>query len=264
LDNGQASFNQVEWGVRFAELAAGTYKLITREQQDRDPLTFDPRGQRYGYPPVYFPNASDFAAGATIQLTAGQIFQAEISLVRQPYYPVKVAVTNIPVGMGAGVGVVVCPQGHRGPGYSLGYNDNDEMIEGILPNGNYSVQVSTYGQTAMSGSVNISVQGAPVEGTRLTLAPSASIPVNLKEEFTASKDASAPRMTILPGRLRGPQGQPNLNLNLEPADDFVENRGSVTRQEGGSLVLDNVFPGRYWVRAYPFRGFVASLSSGEN
>jgi hypothetical protein len=40
---------------RFAGLAAGTYKLFTSELLDRDPITFDPRGQQYGYPPVYYP-----------------------------------------------------------------------------------------------------------------------------------------------------------------------------------------------------------------
>ncbi len=59
---------------RFAELPAGSYKLLTRELMDRDPLASDPKSQVYGYPPVYFPNATDFAAGQTIQLAAGPNF----------------------------------------------------------------------------------------------------------------------------------------------------------------------------------------------
>ena len=35
---------------RFAEIAAGTYKVFTHEEIDRDLLTFNPRGQLYGYP----------------------------------------------------------------------------------------------------------------------------------------------------------------------------------------------------------------------
>jgi hypothetical protein len=250
---------------RFAELPAGTYKLLTREEQDRDPMSFDPRGQRYGYPPVYFPNASDFAAGGAIQLTAGQIFQADISLVRQPYYPVKVAVTNSPPQ--AGIRVDVSSQGHRGPGYSLGYNSNDEMIEGMLPNGNYTVEASAYGLTAMSGSTNISVKGAAVEGARMAFMPAASIPVNVKEEFTAGKEANSPRVTIHTGGMGRSQRQSKLNVNLEAVDDFVDGRNVGLRPASGSddssLVLDNVLPGRYWVRAYAFHGFVASISSGE-
>ncbi len=36
---------------RFSDLEAGTYKLLTGELMDRDPLMFDPRGPMYGYPP---------------------------------------------------------------------------------------------------------------------------------------------------------------------------------------------------------------------
>jgi len=45
---------------RFAELSAGSYKLLTHELLDRDPLTFNARGQLFGYPPVYYPAAPDF------------------------------------------------------------------------------------------------------------------------------------------------------------------------------------------------------------
>src|SRR5262249_15314583 len=47
---------------RIADLTAGTYKVLTRELLDRDPLTFDGRGQLQGYPPVYFPAATGFGS----------------------------------------------------------------------------------------------------------------------------------------------------------------------------------------------------------
>jgi hypothetical protein len=40
---------------RFSELAAGTYKLFTQEQTERDPATFNPGDQLYGFPPVFYP-----------------------------------------------------------------------------------------------------------------------------------------------------------------------------------------------------------------
>ncbi len=46
---------------RFADLHSGTYRLFTTEWMDNDPETFIPGGQMYGYPPVYYPNAEDFA-----------------------------------------------------------------------------------------------------------------------------------------------------------------------------------------------------------
>ena len=169
---------------RIAELPAGSYKLLTRELMDRDPLVSDPKEQVYGYPPVYFPNATDFAAGQTIQLAAGQIFQADISLVRHAYYPVKVAVANAPSA--PGISIVVSVQGHRGPGYALGYSRREQMIEGLLPNGNYTLEASSFGPNGASGVLNISVKGTAVEGARMTLVPNGSISVNVKEEFTST------------------------------------------------------------------------------
>jgi hypothetical protein len=245
---------------RFAELSAGSYKLLTREELDRDPLTFDPRGQQYGYPPIYFPNATDFAAAQTIQLTAGQIFQADISLVKHAYYPIKVAVANAAENV-RGLGIVVSAQGHRGPGYALGYNNHDQMIEGLLPDGNFTLEAASFGPNAASGQLNISVKGAAVEGPRMTLVPNGAISVNVQEEFTSSENTSSERVVIHRG---GPRR--NVYVRLEPADDFGQERGAGMRNASGptddSLAIEGVQPGRYWVRVDASRGFVASVTSG--
>jgi len=245
---------------RFAELSAGSYKLLTREQLDRDPLTFDPRGQQYGYPPVYFPNATDFAAAQTIQLTAGQIFQADISLVKHAYYPIKVPVANAAENV-RGLGIVVSAQGHRGPGYALGYNHRDQTIEGLLPDGNFTLEAASFGPNAASGQLNISVKGAAVEGPGMTLVPNGAISVNVQEEFTSSENTSSERVVIHRG---GPRR--NVYVRLEPADDFGQERGAGMRNASGptddSLAIEGVQPGRYWVRVDASRGFVASVTSG--
>src|SRR3981189_244973 len=137
---------------RFAELSAGSYKLLTHELLDRDPLTFNPRGQLFGYPPVYYPAAPDFATAAVIRLSPGEIYQPKVSPAKREYYPVKLAVKNAPASLQARI--QVWPQGHPGPGYSLGYNPGDELIEGLLPDGSYTVQVTTYGPNAMTGMLN--------------------------------------------------------------------------------------------------------------
>jgi hypothetical protein len=251
---------------RFAELSAGSYKLLTRELLDRDPLTFDPRGQQYGYPPVYFPNARDFDAAQTIQLTPGQIFQADLSLVKHAYYPIKVAVAN--AGENArGLGIAVSAQGHRGPGYALGYNNRDQMIEGLLPDGNFTLEAASFGPNAASGQLNISVKGTAVEGPRMTLLPNGAISVNVQEEFTSSENASSRSLSVegrpVADNRRGP-GR-DVYVRLEPADDFGEERGAGLRNPSGeedALVIEGVQSGRYWVRVDASRGFVASVTSG--
>jgi hypothetical protein len=234
--------------------------LLTREELDRDPLTFDPLGQLYGYPPVYFPNATDFAGAQTIQLTAGQIFQADISLVKHAYYPIKVAVANAGENV-RGVGIVVSAQGHRGPGFALGYNSRDQMIEGLLPDGNFTLEAASFGTNAASGQLNISVKGAAVEGPRMTLVPNGVISVNVQEEFTSSENTSSERVVIHRG---GPRR--DVYVRMESADDFGQERGAGLRNPSGPaddpLVIEGVQPGRYWVRVDASRGFVASVTSG--
>ena len=251
---------------RFAELEAGTYKLLTREMLDRDPLTFDPQGQLYGYPPVYFPNATDFATAGSIQLTPGVTFQAELSPLRQRYYPVKVAVTNGPPDVPLNINVSA--QGRKGPGYSLGYNARDQRIEGLLPNGTYVVEASNEGLNPATGSATIIVKGAALEGVTITLVPHSSVRVNAKLDFKHDPDPDRQSDRISQNVL--PSGQwrrQNLNLRLEPADEFADGNIPQLRPPTGphddSLVFDNVAPGRYWVRIDPTRGFAASIRSGE-
>jgi hypothetical protein len=256
---------------RFADLPPGSYRLLTRELMDRDPLTFDPRGQLYGYPPMYFPNATDFAAAQVIQLTAGQIFQADISLVRHPYYQVKVPVVNVPANV-RGLNVVVSPQGHRGPGFALGYNDEDQRIEGLMPNGNYTLEASNFGPIAAAGVSVITVKGAEVDGPRMTLVANGSISVNVKEEFTSNEDANQTTLNFTVNDGAGSRsflvGGPRryLNIYLQTADDFGQERTIALRPPTGpeddSLVIDGVQPGRYWVKVDASRGFVAAVTSG--
>jgi hypothetical protein len=141
------------------------------------------------------------------------------------------------------------------------------MIEGLLPNGNYTLETSGFGPNGTSGVLNISVKGAAVEGPRMTLLPNGFIDVIVKEEFTSTKDTNSQRGFVDHGRTvneRGPMRY--LNLQLEPADDFGQERHAWLRPpstpEDDSLAIDGVAPGRYWVRADSSRGFVASVSSG--
>ncbi len=248
---------------RFAELQAGDYKLLTHEFMDNDPAVSVPGGQLYGFPPVYYPSATDFAAASTIQLRAGQTFQADLSLVPHPYYPVRIPVTNAEAN---GMGITVSPQGHRGPGYSLGYNPGRQRIEGSLPNGNYLVEASTFGQSPVSGMANLMVAGAPAEGPSLVLTRSGSMVANVKEEFTTTNEVASGSFSN--GKrtftLHGPRTY--LQVSLETAEDFGPHGGGSLREPTGpnddSLVIENVPPGRYWLRVNSSRGYVASATMG--
>jgi hypothetical protein len=248
---------------RFAELPRGTYKVLTRESLDRDPLTFDPGGQLYGYPPAYSEHAADFSSAGTIQLSAGMTGVANLTLIKQPYYRIHIPIANAPPEQG--LNVIVNPAGRPGPGFSLGYNNQDHAIEGMLPNGSYTIEASTFGPSATSGLLTIAVNGAAVLGPPMTLLPMASVRVDVKEEFTSTDNTGSVTFGINRRSitLKGPRRY--LNISLEPADD-AERGGASLRDPTGpgdeSLVIENARPGRYWVRVSSSRGYAASVRSG--
>jgi hypothetical protein len=249
---------------RFAELRPGIYKLVTNEAMDNDPAATTPGGQQYGFSPVYYPGAPDFASAGTIHLAAGETAEADIPLTHQPYYPVRIPVVNAEQ---SGLNISVSLSGHRGPGYSLGYNAVKQRIEGSLPNGHYLVEAAAYGQNSQNGSVNIAVAGAPVEGPGVTLVPGSSIDVHVVENFTSDSESRPSGTMNVNGQsfdLHGPRLY--LNVNLESVDDLERQNGGSLRAPTGpdddSLVLENVAPGRYWVRLLPNHGYVVSATMG--
>jgi hypothetical protein len=250
---------------RFADLPAGTYKVLTRELLDRDPLTFDPQGQQYGYPPAYSQNAPDFSSAGTIQVSAGMTGTANLSLTRQPYYRIHLPVANAPAD--GGINVNVYATGREGPGFSLGYNNRDQAIEGMLPSGAYTIEAFSFGQTSLTGSLTITVHGGEVLGPPMTLLPAATIQVKVDEQFTSEDRTGS--ITFNQNRrsvtLQGPRRY--LNVILQPADDTERLGGASlrgpTKPGDDALVIENARPGRYWVRVMSTRGYAASIRSGN-
>jgi hypothetical protein len=263
---------------RFAELEAGTYKLLTLEFLDRDPVTSQPAdrnpdaaGPLLGYPPVYYQSAPDFDAASPISLAAGQTLTVNLSLAKQAYYRVRVPVFA-PGGEAPenGLAVTVSAHGHGGPGFSLGYNNTRHAIEGSLPNGSYSIEAMNFGSngiSGMSGRQTISIQGRSFEGPALFLVPNGSIPVSVREEFTSPDPMGAVKWQIN-GRnttVTGPRRY--LRVNLESADDFAAKPSPSLRMPDGSkddnLVVEGVSAGTYWVQVTSSRGYPASVRSGN-
>ena len=252
---------------RLAELSPGDYKLLTLEQLDRDPLTTVPRGQLFGYPPLYYPNASDFASAAVIKLAPGETFQATMSPTKRAYYPVNLGfTTDIPNGFA----ITVWPEGHPGPGYSLGYNPQEAVIQGSLPDGTYTVQAKAYGPTMTAGAATLTVRGAPAVGPAVTLLRGVSVTVSVREEFQQkhtepTSGALFPQgPTIVPQNTRRPN---YLQVQLIPDEDFslasaVSPRPPVDENDE-SLVIENVLPGRYRVSVTTGIGYVSAITSGS-
>jgi hypothetical protein len=252
---------------RIAELRPGSYKLLTLENLDHNPLNLKADGQLLGYPPAYYPRASDFATAAIIHLKAGETFQSSISPVKREYYPV-----NLPFATPLAspqLYLKVWPQGHPGPGYSLGYDPRDGTIQGFLPDGMYTLQATNFGPNVTGGTMNFTVAGAAVAGPAFTLVQASSITINVREEFQHQQteptvgiagDTSFPQVAY---ESRRPS---YLQVGLVPDEEFGLAAPIILRpsnnQDDESLVLENVLPGRYRVIAYSGIGYISSIASG--
>lgn len=253
---------------RFADLEPGTYRVFTKEIDDQDPLTAQPGGPIYGYPPMYFPSATDFQSAGTIQMGPGATFQADLEPVRLRYFPVKIAVTNPPEGGMLGrIRVTVEPQGKGGPGFELGYNDRERRIEGALPDGTYRIKAASEGESNDVGEVSLTVKGGPAEGPALTMTPSGSVQFNTKLDLHAEPEASERHELFSRGeRYSGFFGRTeNFSVSLETADEFVAANLAAygVTQHDDALTFQGVAPGSYWVRLQPERGYIASATVGE-
>lgn len=252
---------------RFSELAEGTYKLFTEERMERESAIFNPGNQLYGFPPVFFSNAGDFSAATPIKLTAGGTFQANLTLTRREYYPVKISIANPPAGGYPEVEVFL--RGHPGPGYSLGYELSEEAVRGFLPNGGYTLRVFTHQPQGLNGTLNFAVRGGPVEGLVVTLYPNVSLSVNLTREFTSGGatqgDGIAGSGTVGGGGMAG-DARGFATIRLSPVEQFDRVQSVMAEpapgdSEGG-LTLNNVAAGTYWMQISTNSCYTASAIWG--
>ena len=196
-------------------------------------------------------------SASAITLEAGKTFQVELSPVLQPYYPVRIAVTNLQAPNGMDVSVA-SHEGHK-PSYTLGYNG--EGIEGMLPNGIYTVEATVQqGLQTATGSVNITVKDAPLTNASMVVLPNGSIPVNITDEGGGERSSASFRRepSRASKRLRSSCSPPKIST-LEVFASLRPPRKS----NDNDLVLENVRPGRYWLKVAPHRGYVASAGAGS-
>ena len=115
------------------------------------------------------------------------------------------------------------------------------------------------------GSVHLAVASAPAEGPSMVLTPGSSITVHVVEQFT-SNDWTGSGDWNVDGRpipIHGPRLY--LQISVESVDDFARGNSSLRPPSGSgddALVLENLAPGRYWLRLHSARGYVASATMG--
>jgi hypothetical protein len=271
FEEGQPSWRMVDTvkirangEFRFADLPAGTYKLFTTEQMERVPPVFNPRSQMFGYPPIYFPNSKDFASAMPIHLTAGATFEGNISLVRREYYPVKIGVSGATAG--GGVLLAVYPQGHPGPGYDLGFDPGEGVIQGLLPDGSYTLKVTLEQNQGSSGVLNFTVRGGPVDGVSMALVPNISLAVDVKTDF---KIPSRNQSVIIEGNhgsIEASNIQFEFGMSLFSIEPLSNGRAVQAEQTpaspGNEWTIRNIAPGSYRVQIRTPWAYAASAIWG--
>ena len=249
---------------RFAELAAGDYRVTTQEWMENGAV-LPVRGRGVlGYAPVRYPEGVDTASA--LHVGAGETRQADLDLRAEPYTRVQIAVQGTAQGEPFSVEVV---RADGLAGFSLGMNAGSHMLEGFLPNGTYDVRLESYSQTPLTAAAVISVAGRPVEAS-IVAHPRGATPVVVREEYTA---AAAGQSNSGPGGPGAPGGavtfgqqQQNRPIDLEMISVSDGGRAGLRMDAAGKreegLAIDGARPGRYHLRVNPHRGYVASMTSG--
>ena len=240
---------------RFAELRPGQYKVYTAEALDRDPLATGPGAPVYGFPPRFFAAALDFASADTIEVHAGETVTANMTPERQRYFDVAIPVSGAATA-DFGVMVAVYAQGHRGPGFELGYDPERHAVRGSLPNGTYTVEALSYGPTSMTGTTSVTITNEAVMGSPITLTTNPSIEVNVRAQLSEAESSQT----------RHQLQTPTAYITLRSADEYSEERGpgQVYQSHSSPPKLEGVKPGRYWVQIQPSGPnlYAAAVTSG--
>jgi hypothetical protein len=237
-----------------AGLTAGTYLIYSQPTPDRPAAS---GANAWGYPPTWYPGATDASAAGSLTVAAGQTVQADIALTRQRFYPVLASVQMGQSGMQASFQIL--DSAGRTTGLSARYNRQQQTIQASVPAGHYILEAHSFGRTPSFGRREFTIAGAAVTTLSIVVLPVQNIPVNIRRDVAAS-GANAPPVTT---------NGPGINLQLLSSDELAGQplsggnlRPVPGTSDGSSFELQNVTPGRYWVVTSAWTGYISSISSG--
>jgi hypothetical protein len=217
----------------------------------------------YGYPPVCYPGVTDLSGASPLVVSPGQQVEVEMTLTRQPFYPVSILTPKNPQGIPGGISIT--DQGGRGIGFPTRINMQQGVAEANLPNGRYYAESrSSNGKTTAYGRIDFQVAGEPIAGLSMVLHPLNPISVEIHRDFAANGAVGFGE--VFPDTSEN-EANPGLNINLLAVESSANMGGSALRHPAGSsdnshFEMDNVLPGSYWVQTMAYQGYVASITSG--
>ena len=211
----------------------------------------------YGYPTTCYPSAMGTGGDGLLPLARGQHADVEISITRQPFYRVSIAV-NAPPGQRQGIDI----RSHNGASVnaSMRWKEEDQSWEAWLPSGAYYAESRSWNGTLAYGRADFKVADTAVSGVRVSLLPLAPVEVLIHRLITAKRNEQQIN-----------EADPGLQLELIPVERSLEgSRGGGVglrhseEEAPGHFEAMGVTPGRYWVQVpWVQGGYISTISSGS-
>jgi len=248
---------------RFPDLRPGEYALFTAQWAGDQPQAAQRGAITQQYPPTFYGDVRTLAGSTKLRVHYGDVTPTEIHLHLATYYPITVPIVSLPNT--PGINARLTGMGYTGSS-PLHYNRDENIVEGSLPSGDYTLLISTAGAGPQQSyaTLPLHVESSPVRTGDIALTPPATIQVRVHTEFTKQDDSSTLN-TQISGALRASgsgRPQPQLVQLLLRSEDGSGGYVAVSHPSpGGDLVIENVQPGHYFVHDQPFRGYVASMTS---
>lgn len=230
---------------QFAGLSPGNFVLVTGQWKEGTTYNAFSRTPFDGYPPVYSGNTDNLDTALQLHLHAGDTQRADLQLHSARFYPVSLSVAPL---AGSDNQQIFFIGSRAFSEYSFQYSPEHHTFETALPSGNYHVLVQASGDTrgTFYAERDIQVSDAPVQVGPVTLSPPLSVPVRLTLQLSADTSRSP---------------APAVELNLIPETQNLRSaHASISRE--AEQRIDDVLPGRYWVRASTSSGYIAALGAG--
>lgn len=274
---------------RFAGLADGAYAIYTDPAMESDSaatLVEPGHGSkvvREGYASMYYPDARDQSGAAHIKLRPGEPAQANLTLTLDPFYAITATAVLPASGPQSakdrdGINyqaLVMDTAGHQLP-YRAQFDSESHTIQAILPDGNYSLLVSSAQRTmrasfssggnGTNGSSSASGEDAgPMVGTVEFTVAGQAVP-NLRVPLTVPR-ANPIQLTVLQSETAPVANQNGMMLVMVSLAGGWVDDGMVSAYASGNGLgpLQTVYtaPGAYWVHTHVPRGFCeASFTAG--
>jgi hypothetical protein len=256
---------------RFGGLAAGQYVLYTSPALDSDPYsTLVASGkaaaaQRWGYASIYYPDARDPSGASIIPVTNGAEVQANLTLTREPFQTVTVALpqsgavraqTNYSAELADG-------SGHPLP-YPTQYDSNAHAFQAALPDGTYSILVTSTSplqrlelesgahsismpssNSMQAGELGFTVAGQPIANLRVPLAPVAPalIQINVIRSGAAALTGNE-QIAVLLSPTGGVTGTTIVWIGTGVMGQYANGTTD------GPLQANYMDPGQYWAHTF--------------